>query len=182
MPCGPTFSPKGSGAELGSLQLAGSLGSCRCSGPFSFVGGERCSPNLPKTDGWKRAEGAVDLLLQEVPRYVVMIDIPQQGEAVHHIETKAKLDAEWLPRFNDALKEFGMVGHVVAYTPSCMCRGQREVITGATRLMLYSLEDPNAIKQMQYHDGLSAECKKVSDRFFSAKQYAPHPQRMARCA
>ena len=107
MPCGPTFSPKGSGAELGSLQLAGSLGSCRCSGPFSFVGGETCSPNLPKTDGWKRAEGAVDLLLQEVPRYVVMIDIPQQGEAVHHIETKAKLDAEWLPRFNDALKEFG---------------------------------------------------------------------------
>ena len=183
MPCGPTCAPNGTGAELGSLQLTGSSAlTCRSSGPFSFVGGETCSPNLPKADQWKRAENAVDVLLQEVPRHVVMIDVPGQGETVHHIDTKAKLDSEWLPRFNEVLKEFNMVGHVVVYMPCCQCRGQREVITGATRLMLYSTEDPNATKQMQYHENLSMETKTISDRFFSAKHYAPRPQQMVRCA
>ena len=57
-------------------------------------------------------------LIEDVPRYVVMIGVPQQGETVHHTDTKAKLDSEWMPRFNQALKEHGLVGHVVVYQPS----------------------------------------------------------------
>ena len=60
-------------------------------------------------------------LIEDVPRYVVMISVPQQGETVHHTDTKAKLDSEWMPRFNQALKEHGLVGHVVVYQPSCQC-------------------------------------------------------------
>ena len=119
-------------------------------------------------------------LLEDVPRYVVMISVPQQGETVHHTDTKAKLDSEWMPRFNQALKEHGLVGHVVVYQPSCQCRGQREVITGATRLMVYSADDSVAAKQIAYHESISMEHKTISDRFFGPSNYAPHPQAMER--
>ena len=181
MRCGPTAGPKGSGAELGSLQLTGSSAfTCRNTGPWSFVGGEACTPKLPADERWERAASAVMPLLQEVPQHVMMITVPGQGETVHHIDTKAKLDSEWLPRFNLALKEFGMVAHVVVYMPSCQCKGQREVITCATRLMLYLADDVPSSKQMKDHEGLSVEHKTISDRFFGPKHFAPHPQQMKR--
>ena len=77
MPCGPTAGPKGSGAELGSLQLTGSSAfTCRNTGPWSFVGGEACTPKLPADERWERAASAVMPLLQEVPQHVMMITVP----------------------------------------------------------------------------------------------------------
>ena len=113
----------------------------------------------------------------KVPRHVVMIDVPAR-ETVHHIDTKAKLDSEWLPPFNGC-SEFNMVGHVVVYMPCCQWASEKS--SPARRGLCCTRRGPGATKQMQYHENLSMETKTISDRFFSAKHYAPRPQQMVRC-
>ena len=162
------------------MQLTGTK-NYRTEGPFTFVGGESCSPSLPKDPRWSQAFPAIQPLLEELPSKVMMIDIKNQGDTIHHTVTKEKLEAEWMPQLNQILQKYGLIAHLVTYWPTCLMTSEYEVVTGGTRLMFYSLGDQRGEMQRKMHDNISLQHKlTVSDKKFSATHYAPFPQKMER--
>ena len=120
-------------------------------------------------------------LLEELPSKVMMIDIKNQGDTIHHTVTKEKLEAEWMPQLNQILQKYGLIAHLVTYWPTCLMTSEYEVVTGGTRLMFYALGDQRGEMQRKMHDNISLQHKlTVSDKKFSATHYAPFPQKMER--